>query len=276
MKDESNDDKFAGLEGVIRPPEEERPRRIEDFFQGADAPALSVLAHRMAAEDYGDNLLMAGPSGTGKNTAMRIYGARRCCGNVVQGELNPCGQCSLCETIFAGKPISGVGYNEFSTTDRDWRHRFEELVVVANGPVTVPGGNRRSLPPVIALDELHVLDVRLQTHICTLIQNSVGCFLFASSEPDKLIDPLKSRCMTLEFNPPTRAKFIAAFASLLSSRGITFDPQVPDLFFQASSGNVRECVGRAHALSSKKLARWSERAVREHLGLPLYTPVGWY
>ncbi len=107
----------------IGTPEEERPKKIEHFFQGADDPTVAAVAERMVAEDFSDNLLIVGPSGSGKTSLMRVYGARRCC-DVAHDASHGCGVCRLCHTIFTSGRMPGVGYNELRATDREWYTRF--------------------------------------------------------------------------------------------------------------------------------------------------------
>ncbi len=241
------------------------PRTWQDMYQGLNADPLNTLVGFLRRWDLSQNLLAIGPKATGKTRAARVYGARRCCANWRNDPINPCGACKWCTLILSGDSDFGTGTHELNCARKGWLDALAQVLDGGGGYGPVRNGNPLSLPHVVIFDEFGTAPLSLQEKVLKDIEDRPLQFIFVAMEPDRVHKAVASRCLRLDFRPPTRAQFSAWYTRLLRREGITWDAGVPDLMFALCAADIRTSMNKGQLLA-ERARHWGVRDVLELFG----------
>ena len=68
-------------------------------------------------------------------------------------------------------------------------------------------------------------------------------FILATTEEDKLLDTIKSRCQVFRFRAPTRAVLATTVTDVAKKEGFKLKPEAADLIAVAADGSFRDALG---------------------------------
>jgi DNA modification methylase len=167
-----------------------RPRRISEVY--GQENTKQTIAHGLDNGNLPQVLLFHGVSGAGKTTIARIIAMGLNCEKGPTSE--PCCECEHCRQVFRG---SSFGFQEidagrFSGVD-DLRKLLQNLAAGALGH-----DNK-----IILFDECQRLSKEAQ-HVLLKPTEDVypqTYFIFCTTDPEKVIETLRNRCMPFEFKP---------------------------------------------------------------------------
>jgi DNA polymerase III subunit gamma/tau len=197
-----------------------------------------VTAPLSAAIDAGrinHAFLFSGPRGCGKTTSARIL-AR--CLNCAEGPTStPCGQCESCRDLSNGGPgsLDVVEIDAASHNGVDDARDLRERAVYA------PARDRYK---VFILDEAHMVTPQGFNALLKLVEEPPAHvkFVFATTEPDKVIGTIRSRTHHYPFRlvPP---ETLGGYLEQLASReGVRVGTGVLPLVVRAGGGSVRDTL----------------------------------
>jgi DNA polymerase III subunit gamma/tau len=163
-----------------------RPRTFEGVVgQKAVSQLLKLMVDKGAVPR---TVLMTGPKGCGKTSTARVLGAALNC-DLDEGA--PCGSCPSCEAVFDG---SSLDYREIDASTNglvgDIRRLQEELLYQTPGKCQV-----------VVLDEAHGLSSAAANALLKTLEEAPEgvVFILISTEPEKIMSTIRSRCMTFQF-----------------------------------------------------------------------------
>ena len=197
-----------------------------------------VTAPLSAAIDAGrinHAFLFSGPRGCGKTTSARIL-AR--CLNCAEGPTStPCGQCESCRDLSNGGPgsLDVVEIDAASHNGVDDARDLRERAVYA------PARDRYK---VFILDEAHMVTPQGFNALLKLVEEPPAHvkFVFATTEPDKVIGTIRSRTHHYPFRlvPP---ETLGGYLEQLAAReGVQVGTGVLPLVVRAGGGSVRDTL----------------------------------
>lgn len=158
-------------------------------------PARRALEGMLAAGRVPPQMMFAGPSGCGKTTLARILATAVLC--TYRRAADPCGACPSCRMAVEGSHPDLVEVDAASYGGK------ESILELAGRSALVPlmGSGR-----VFVVDEAHGLTAAAaQAFLKTLEEPSPGVhFFFCTTEPDRIIPTIRSRCVELHLTVPSR------------------------------------------------------------------------
>ena len=179
--------------------------------------------------------LFSGPRGCGKTTSARIL-AR--CLNCEKGPTdNPCGKCESCVELATGGPgsLDVVEIDAASHNGVDDARDLRERAIFA------PSRDRYK---IFILDEAHMVTPQGFNALLKIVEEPPEHikFIFATTEPDKVIGTIRSRTHHYPFRLVPPAELLEYLAQVLSSEGFEAAEGVMPLVVRASGGSVRDAL----------------------------------
>ncbi len=179
--------------------------------------------------------LFSGPRGCGKTTSARIL-AR--CLNCEKGPTDtPCGECPSCVELARGGPgsLDVVEIDAASHNGVDDARELRERAVFA------PARDRYK---IFILDEAHMVTTQGFNALLKIVEEPPAHvkFIFATTEPEKVIGTIRSRTHHYPFRLVPPAELLDYLADVLKSEGYSADDGVLPMVVRASGGSVRDAL----------------------------------
>ncbi len=223
------------------------------------APLMTALR----SERIGHAYLFSGPRGCGKTTSARIL-AR--CLNCSEGPTDtPCGVCPSCVELSraGGGSLDVVEIDAASHGGVDDARDLRERAVFA------PARDRYK---IFIIDEAHMVTAGGFNALLKIVEEPPPHvkFIFATTEPEKVIGTIRSRTHHYPFRLIAPATLIEYVQSLCDSEQVEVEPGVLPLVVRAGGGSVRDTLSILDQLiaGSEGNLVTAERAT----GLLGYTP----
>jgi DNA polymerase-3 subunit gamma/tau len=207
--------------------------------------------------------LFSGPRGVGKTTTARILAKILNCPNAKDGV--PCNACEVCREITAGASLDVQEIDGASNRGIADVQQLREKV-----RFTPSGGRYR----VVIIDEVHQLSGDAFAALLKTLEEPPPhvVFVFATTDPLKLPDTIRSRCQRYDFGRlplsavVARLKEIAAGESKRGER-IALHDEAAFLLARRAEGSMRDAVSALDQVLSTGVTTVDEKAVTEVLGL---------
>ncbi|PFG34354.1 DNA polymerase III subunit gamma and tau [Sanguibacter antarcticus] len=183
--------------------------------------------------------LFSGPRGCGKTTSARIL-ARilNCARNTPQSPTDtPCGECESCIDLARGGPgsLDVVEIDAASHGGVDDARELRERATFS------PSRDRFK---IFILDEAHMVTAQGFNALLKIVEEPPEYlkFIFATTEPDKVIGTIRSRTHHYPFRLVAPETLQAYLGDLCASEGISVGSGVLPLVVRAGGGSVRDSL----------------------------------
>ncbi|WP_415787534.1 DNA polymerase III subunit gamma/tau, partial [Deinococcus saxicola] len=216
-----------------------------------------VLKAALEAGRVGHAYLFSGPRGVGKTTTARLIAMTA---NCTGPDPKPCGECESCISVRAGSHPDVMEIDAASNNGVDDVRELRELI----GLAAMRGGKK-----IYILDEAHMMTKSAFNALLKTLEEppSHVIFILATTEPEKIIPTILSRCQHYRFRRLTPEEIAGKLAGLAIQEGMTADSDALHLIGRLADGAMRD----GESLLERMLAAGSavtRAGVEEALGLP--------
>lgn len=232
-----------------------RPQDFDDLV--GQAPIKKALTNALETGRISHAYLFAGPRGTGKTSTARILAKAL---NCAEGPTpHPCNHCENCREITEGTSGDVIEIDAASNRGIDEIRKIREQVYFA--PVS-------SRYKVYIIDEVHMITTDAFNALLKTLEEPPEhvVFILATTEPQKILNTILSRCQRFDFRRATVDEIAAHLAKVAKGSHIQAEPEALRLMAIQADGGLRDALSLLDQCSIMA-DKVTEETVRQVLGL---------
>lgn len=232
-----------------------RPRNFSTLI--GQEHVVRALTHALSEQRLHHAYLLTGTRGVGKTTIARILAkSLNCEGGITAA---PCGTCSACQEIDAGRFVDLLEVDAATNT------KVDEMRQLLENAVYAPTRGRFK---VYVIDEVHMLsNSAFNAMLKTLEEPPEHVkFILATTDPQKIPVTVLSRCLQFNLKQMPADTISGHLAHILQAEGIAFDVPALGLISRSASGSVRDALSLLDQAIAHGAGRVEVAQVRNMLG----------
>lgn len=239
-----------------------RPQGFDEVI--GQEHVVTTLINSVNGRTVSHAYMFSGPRGSGKTTVARILAKAVNCVSPEkiskESPKIPCGSCVSCEEINTGNHLDVVEIDAASHTNVDGVRALIDGINFA--PV-------KSKYKVFIIDECHQLSKAAANALLKTLEEppAHAIFILATTEADKMIPTIVSRCQRFDFKKPKIAEIIAKLEFVLEKEGIKYEQSALRIIAFNARGSFRDAeslLDKCIAFSGNSL---KAVAIKELLGI---------
>lgn len=206
-----------------------RPQKISDLDL---TDVREMLSKIFSQNDIPHAFLFEGPRGSGKTSAARIIAKILNCEHLSKDN-EPCNTCGQCISITKGTNIDVIELDAAS-------HRgIDDIRLIRESVKLAPANAKKK---VYIIDEAHMLTTEASNALLKTLEEppSHVVFILATTNPEKLIDTIKSRTVRIVFKKATTDEIVKSLTHVLQTEKKKYDESVLKLISQNVDGSFRD------------------------------------
>ena len=218
---------------------------------------VKALRHALSEQRLHHAYLFTGTRGVGKTTLARILAKCLNCETGITPD--PCGKCSACTEIDAGR------FPDLIEIDAATNTGIDEMRALQDNAAYVPVRWRFK---VFVIDEVHMLSKPAFNSMLKTLEEPPAHlkFILATTDPQKIPVTVLSRCLQFNLKQMPRASIIARLEKILPEEKVAFDAEALALIARAAAGSMRDALSLLDQAIAHGEGGLSAAGVREMLG----------
>jgi DNA polymerase-3 subunit gamma/tau len=218
---------------------------------------VRALRHALEQNRLHHAYLFTGTRGVGKTTLARILAKCLNCETGVTAQ--PCGKCSACVEIDAGRFVDLLEVDAATNT------RVEEMRQLLETAQYAPTRGRFK---VYVIDEVHQLSGHAFNSMLKTLEEPPEHikFILATTDPQKIPVTVLSRCLQFNLKQMPPAAIVSHLQKVLAAEGIEYEAGALPFIARAAAGSMRDALSLLDQAIAHGGNRVAAGPVREMLG----------
>jgi len=205
-----------------------RPKNLDELDEQDVSESLKKILSKGSIPHA---FLFAGPKGTGKTSAARILAKIVNC----ESKNPPCGKCKQCLSIDKGNNLDVIEMDAAS-------HRgIDDVRILRDAVKLAPVSAKKK---VYIIDEAHMLTTEASNALLKTLEEPPAhvIFILATTNPEKLIDTIKSRTTYIPFRKANPDEIKNSLKRAILGEKIKIDDETLSVIAEASDGSFRDAI----------------------------------
>ncbi len=237
-----------------------RKYRSQTFDQviGQD-PIARTLKNAIKTGRVAHAYLFTGTRGVGKTTMARILAKSLNCLAVDAPTTEPCCKCQSCIAVNAGEDIDVIEIDGASNRGIDNIRELRQNAIYRPA---------RARYKIYIIDEVHMLTTESFNALLKTLEEppSHVKFIFATTEPNKVLATIQSRCQRFDFGNITPPIIARQLESILKAEGIKYGDDLVLPLAKMANGSMRDALSLLDRLISTGAEPLTGSLLEEYLG----------
>lgn len=233
-----------------------RPKNFDEVI--GQEYIISILKNSIKQNRLAHAYLFTGPRGIGKTSCARILAKSL---NCIKGPtLKPCEECSSCREIAQGRNLDVIEIDGASNRGIDEIRTLRENVKFS------PTSGKYK---IYIIDEVHMLTTEAFNALLKTLEEPPAHvkFIFATTQPRKIISTILSRCQRFDFRLIPIVKIIEKLEKISKQEHLKVEKEALFAIARASGGSMRDAETILDQLSSFSKDKINAQDVSSMLGM---------
>ena len=208
-----------------------RPQRFDEMI--GQSLITQTLKNAIKTKQISHAYLFAGPRGTGKTSAAKVFAKAVNCQFQQDGE--PCNECDTCKAITKGT------LNDVIEIDAASNNGVEEIRDIRDKVKYAP---TEAEYKVYIIDEVHMLSTGAFNALLKTLEEPPAnvIFILATTEPHKIPATIISRTQRFDFKQIQAKDSLSRMTYILNEKQVSYDEEALKVIAKASEGGMRDAL----------------------------------
>jgi DNA polymerase-3 subunit gamma/tau len=224
-------------------------------------PIAQTLKNAVKTDRVAHAYLFTGTRGVGKTTMARILAKALNCLNSDEPTPQPCCKCDSCVGINIGDDIDVIEIDGASNTGVDNIRQLRQNAIYRPA---------RARYKIYIIDEVHMLSTGAFNALLKILEEPPDHvkFIFATTEPNKVLATIQSRCQRFDFSTISGADIAGQLKNILKVEKIACDDDLILHLARLANGSMRDGLSLLDQLISTGVQPLTVSMLQEFLGQP--------
>ena len=231
-----------------------------DDVVGQD-PIAKTLMNAIETGRVAHAYLFSGTRGVGKTTVARILAKALNCLKSDEPTVTPCCKCDSCISVNTGDDIDVIEIDGASN------NRVDEIRELRENVIYRPA---RARYKIYIIDEVHMLTTQAFNALLKTLEEPPEHvkFIFATTEPNKVIATIQSRCQRFDFANINPKQIAGQLKAILKKEKIKYEDDLVLALAKMANGSMRDGLSLLDRLISTGVAPLAVQLLEDFLGRP--------